>query len=296
MIDPDKFGVSFSVKQCHNLGLDPEQTLDWLLAQGWRRFRLMSYWNRHEQQHGSYNFTELDWQLEKIANAGGVVTMCLGVKQPRWPEYHWPKWAQQLPPQEQTQALLDYITATIHRCKTEQVIISWQLENEALLSNFGQHIDIDRARLRQEFSLVKQLDRHRPIIMSTSNSWGLPLRQPRPDIIGISLYFRIYSHGRYHGTMQPALLHKLRKLLATRPIFIHELQLEPWGPKAIWEMSQQEQDIAMSSQQLSQNILSARALSMTPIDCWGAEWWYYRLKKFNDHSTWATVKEGLLAD
>ena len=90
MIDPRAYGVSFSVKQCRNFGLDPKETLAWLLKQGWRRFRLMSYWNEHEKSQGIYDFTELDWQMKMIENAGGTVTLCLGVKQPRWPEYHWP--------------------------------------------------------------------------------------------------------------------------------------------------------------------------------------------------------------
>jgi hypothetical protein len=93
MIDSQKYGVSFSLKQCRNFGLDPQQTLSWLIRQGWRRFRLMSYWDEHETTRGQYDFSELDWQIQRIEKAGGQVSLCLGVKQPRWPEYHWPSWA-----------------------------------------------------------------------------------------------------------------------------------------------------------------------------------------------------------
>lgn len=92
VIDPQKYGISFSLKQCRNFGIDPMETLQWLLAQGWRRFRLMSYWNEHEAVQGVYDFTALDIQIATIHSAGGTISLCLGVKQPRWPEYHWPKW------------------------------------------------------------------------------------------------------------------------------------------------------------------------------------------------------------
>ena len=180
MIDPEKYGVSFSLKQCRAFSIDPKNCLDWLIDQGWRRFRLMSYWNEHEKEQGHYDFTELDWQLARIQKAKGGVTLCLGVKQPRWPEYHWPAWALRLSPDERTAALLAYVETVIQHVKNRPEIISYQLENEALLAGFGRHINIDRRRLRREYALVKRLDPSRPIIMSTSNGWGIPLRRPHP--------------------------------------------------------------------------------------------------------------------
>jgi hypothetical protein len=296
MIDPAQFGVSFSLKQCRNFKLDGRETLDWLIAQGWRRFRLMSYWNEHEKQPGQYDFSQLDWQIDVVAKAGGVVTLCLGVKQPRWPEYHWPEWAWKLSKGERQTALLTYVQTVVERYKDNPVIISWQLENEALLSNFGSRIDIDRARLRAEYALVKQLDITRPIIMSTSNGWGIPLRNPRPDIVGFSCYFKRYSNGRYHSTVQPPILHRVRKQLLSamqdRPSFIHELQCEPWGHTAIWKMTSAEQDISMNTVQIQHNIAAAKRIGAYPIDLWGAEWWYWRSKN-DDPTIWHAVSESV---
>ncbi len=296
MIDPAKFGVSFSSKQCHNFGINSHDALDWLLAQGWRRFRLMSYWTICEPQSGKYDFAELDWQLARITEAGGIVSMCLGVKQPRWPEYHWPKWVLALPPAQRDTALLDFVQATVKHFRSNKTIVSWQLENEALLSNFGARIQIDRARLRQEYQLVKKLDSKRPVIMSTSNGWGVPLRRPIPDIVGFSQYFVRYEKGNYYQTKQPPALHKLRKFLVAassgKPAFIHELQLEPWGPKAIWHMTSTEQAKSMSTKQIKHNIQSAKAVNAYPIDCWGSEWWYWRAQN-SDDSIWRAVSEAV---
>ena len=296
IIDPEKYGVSFSLKQCRNFGLDPRETLQWLLDQGWRRFRLMSYWNEHEKQQGDYNFTELDWQIEMISNAGGEITLCLGVKQPRWPEYHWPKWAKDLSESAKSDALIAYIQTVINHVSVQPAIKSYQLENEALLKNFGSDIDIDRARLCKEFETVCKVD-NRPIIMSTSNGWGTPLRRPVPDMVGFSVYTVIYHNGRYRTTIQKPWLHKLRKFIIenflNRPVFIHELQCEPWGHTAIWKMTREEQDISMSTHQIEQNIRWAHKIGAYPIDFWGAEWWYWRWLQGNQ-TIYHTVRSLLL--
>lgn len=296
MIDPGKFGISFSIKQCRNFSLDPHETLNWLLDQGWRRFRLMSYWNEHEKQPGEYNFEELDWQVEAITKAGGTISLCLGVKQPRWPEYHWPKWTWDLPEAKRSRALLNYVEAVVKHYRSQPTITSWQLENEALLSNFGSRIDINRKRLRQEFRLVKSLDSSRPIIMSTSNGWGTPVRRPHPDIVGFSQYFTRHQKGAYRTTKQPPLLHRLRKHIVRaslqKPVLIHELQLEPWGPQPIWKMDRAEQDKSMGTKQIRHNIVAAESVGAYPIDCWGAEWWYWRYRH-GDHSIWQAVSEAV---
>jgi len=292
MISPDRYGVSFSVKQCRNFGLDPAETLAWLLAQGWRRFRLMSYWNEHEKRQGIYDFGELDRQIAAVRQAGGIVTLCLGAKQPRWPEYHWPEWAWAIDKPTRNAALLKYIQTVAERYKGEPCIVSWQLENEALLSNFGQHIEIDRKRLRAEFQLIKRLDPTRPVAMSTSNGWGMPLRRPQPDMVGFSLYFTRYEKSRYRRTAQGPLLHALRRSYIPQPVFIHELQCEPWGPKAIWQMSSEEQAKSMASQQIAYNIRAAQTIGAWPIDLWGGEWWYWRSLQGND-SIWQTVLENV---
>lgn len=294
MIDPTKYGVSFSLKQCRNFGLDPQATLDWLLAQGWRRFRLMSYWDEHEKSPGVYDFSGLDRQITAVAGAGGVITLCLGAKQPRWPEYHWPDWAWRLPKSERDVALLQYVSTVVERYRRLDVIISWQLENEALLSDFGTRIEIDRHRLRAEYALVRRLDPIRPIAMSTSNGWGIPIRRPRPNRVGFSVYSIMYRGGAYRRTIQKPWLHRLRKSLVRtllgKPVFIHELQCEPWGPAAIWNMDSAEQDESMGPRQIRRNIAAAQTIKTYPIDLWGGEWWYWRSQVWHDVSPYDAVR------
>lgn len=299
VIDPSKYGVSFSLKQCRNFDLDPRETLTWLIAQGWRRFRLMSYWDEHERQRGAYDFTELDWQMKAIEQAGGTFVLCLGVKQPRWPEYHWPAWAHEIPKPERDAALVKYIEQVVLRYRKKMALTMYQLENEALLKGFGNDIEIDRVRLRREYVSVRRLDPLHLIGMSTSNGWGIPLRAPQPDAVGFSYYPIMYKNGGYHKTIQKPWLHRIRKRvienLFSRPVFIHELQCEPWGPTAIWKMKSAEQDKSMSPEQIERNITAAKQIVAYPIDLWGAEWWYWRhLQK--DNSIYTTVKTSIDTD
>lgn len=248
----------------------------------------MSYWNEHEKEQGVYDFTELDWQLDVIEKHQGVVTLCLGVKQPRWPEYHWPSWAKDLTAAQKTDALLAFITATLEHVKGRAVIKSYQLENEALLSNFGSNIEIDRKRLQKEFELVKEFD-DKPVYMSTSNGWGVPVRRPKPAAVGFSFYTTMFQKGTYHTTIQRPWLHRLRHFIIhhilRRPVFIHELQCEPWGHTAIWKMTPAEQDRSMSPEHIERNIKWAHKIGVYPIDFWGAEWWYWRWQQGDRHIT-----------
>ena len=299
VIDPNEFGVSFSLKQCRNFKLDGQETLDWLIKDaGFRRFRIMSYWNDHERTRGDLDWSQLDWQVKKIAEAGGEITFCLGARQPRWPENHWPGWAWELTPSERGVALLNFIQATLKRYRNETAIIGWQLENEAVLSNWGERAEVDRNRLRLEYALVKDLDPSRPIIMTTSTSWGIPIRKPIPDIVGFSYYHTVHRNGAYHTSTIFPWVHRMRKslikLLHGRPVFIHELQLEPWGPTAIWKMDTAEQDKSMDATAIQRNIELGKKIKAAPIDLWGGEWWYWRLKR-GDAAIWKAVRAAILS-
>lgn len=280
-IDSAKFGVSFSVKQCRNFKIDSDKTLRWLIQDaGFKRYRLMSYWNEHEKEQGNYDFSELDRQFKIIEKAGGSITLCLGARQPRWPENHWPEWAWNAKYETRTKALLSYIEAVVNRYIDSPALVSYQLENEALLEDFGRNPEVDRQRLREEFALVKRLDPDKAVIMSTSTSWGIPFRRPIPDIVGFSFYHTLFHKGAYRESNFYPWTHRFRKylikLLHRKPTFIHELQCEPWGPKGIWDMTDEEQDKSMSTAHIAENIHLAKAIRAYPIDLWGGEWWYWR--------------------
>lgn len=83
------------------------------------------------------------------------------------------------------------------------------------------------------------------------------------------------------------------RFLWRKPTFIHELQLEPWGPKNIWEMSLQEQKKSMSAEQVKMNLQYAKQCKQKTVDLWGAEWWYWLVKKQNHTDIWETILKNL---
>lgn len=291
-----RYGVSFSLKQCRNFDLEWRQVLKALLDDlKVRRFRLMSYWDELEPSPGKIQFKELDSQIAMIKMAGGQITLCIGVRQPRWPENHWPEWAWELPKEERTLRLLEFIEAVVRRYKSEKAIVSYQLENEALLTNFGKRPDTDRTRLRREFELVRRLDAKTPIIMTTSTSWGIPVRRPIPDVVGFSYYQVVYNNGSYGRSFHRPWLDRIRaaliRIIHGKPSFIHELQAEPWGPRNIWEMDIVEQNKSMDLAQLKENLRQAEQTHRYPIDLWGAEWWYWRKNHLKDDSLWKEMRQ-----
>lgn len=293
-----EFGASLSLKQCRNFGVEPVRVLRAAVKElGIKRFRLMSYWDEIEKVPGTYDFTELDKQVAAVERAGGTITMCLGARQPRWPESHWPDWTLKLTTANRNAALIAFISTTVKRYRYKHVVVSWQLENEALLKNFGKNGDFDRARLRNEYVLVSQIGGLKPIIMTTSTSWGIPLRKPIPNIVGFSFYRVTFDKGAYRKSIYQPWIFKLRalliKLLWRRPSFIHELQAEPWGPKNIWEMDDAEKAKSMSPETLAENIQAAIATKLPTIDLWGLEWWYAEKKQGNS-KPWQTVKAAVL--
>lgn len=293
-----RIGVSFSQKRATEIGLDWQANYTALLDDmELRSFRLMSYWDVHEPIRGQFDFASLDWQMDEAARRGAKVSLAVGLRQPRWPECHEPVWAKELGGNAWKQALYAYIEVVARRYENHPALESWQLENEAVNDWFGECGRADNERLLEEFQLLKNLSQ-KPVHMSLSDQHGLPLRPPVPDKFGFSVYRIVWSEktAPYRGYLTyptPIWYHRARAFLITaysgKQIFIHELQLEPWGPRDTRDLDLAEQDKSMSREQIAKNLYFARQIGLDDIYTWGGEWWYWR-KVHGDPSIWNTVK------
>lgn len=289
------YGASFSIKYAREMHVSPKACLKAALYDlGVKRLRLMSYWDEHEPAQGYYDFSDLDWQIDMAEKYDAEVSLCLGLRQPRWPESHWPAWAKDMPKDEWQKALLMYIEVVIKRYKGRSCIVSYQLENEALLKTFGLNGDFDRKRLKREFSLVKRLDPTRPVIMSSSNSYGIPFFGPKPDMYAFSIYRYFYDRGKYRQSGRQPMFYRLRaliiKALKRRRVFIHELQAEPWGPVGTSKLQLEEQNKSMNLERVVEAVTYARKTKLLPADCWGLEWWYWLKTTQNKPQIWNYMK------
>lgn len=290
-----RLGVSFSAKCALDFDLDPLECLQWLLDEvGVRRFRLMSYWDQIEPAPGRFDWNGLDGQFAMVEERGGEVSLAVGLRQPRYPECHPPLWLKDLCSEDKERALLNYLSEVVRRYRMLPVLDSWQLENEALNHGIGECTDYSRQRLRREYWVLKELDQDHPVVMSLSNTYGIPLKKPIPDVFATTFYSIQYNKDAYKHTLLPPWFYRYRAaligLVTGRPCFIHELQAEPWGPRGNPELSLQEQDRSMNAEQLIKVVQQAQQTGLYPMDLWGGEWWYWRLVKHNDPSLGETAK------
>jgi hypothetical protein len=293
-----QYGVSFSLKQTEMLDLDWRKAYAALLDDmDVKHFRLMSYWDEYEKQPGQYDFSTLDEQIREAGKRGADVTLAIGSRQPRWPECHEPDWSETLTISKWRNSLYKYIETVVKRYENNPTVISWQLENEYRNQTFIKCRDGSYERLQEEFDLVKKISK-KPLWMSLADQGGLPLKVPSADRWGFSVYRTVWSTGLVNGYVTfptPLWYHNLRRVIIEKmsgaPIFIHELQLEPWGPIDFPDMTIEEQDKSMSVEQIKKNLYFAREVGAKEIYAWGGEWWYWRKTVQNDPSVWNTVKE-----
>lgn len=296
------YGASFSVKYSEELGLNWRENYLALVDElGFDKLRLMSYWDIGEPNNDDYRFADLDWQMDEAQKRGIKVSLAIGLRQPRWPECHQPNWARELG--NNTRAwqdeLNEYIVTTMNRYKSHPALESYQLENEAVNNWFGECVGAaPRERLIEEFNLAKSTDPNHPIYMSLSDQHGFPLRDPVPDAYGFSVYRTVWNDKTpvpfYLTYPTPIWYHKIRKVLVEaikdRPVFVHELQVEPWGPQATRELSIAEQNKSMDLRQMHRNFDFARKIGADTIYTWGSEWWYWRKVTFGDNGPWEVVR------
>jgi endo-1,4-beta-mannosidase len=279
-----KYGATFSIKQARDLGLNWREvylaTLDDLKV---RDLRLPAYWSEVEGVRGMYKWDDLDWLVDEAGKRETKIIMVVGMRQPRWPECHFPEWAKILPENETQQQTLNYIKAVIERYKGKPNIVAWQVENEPFLPNFGECPSLNADFLDAEIALVRMLDA-RPVVVTDSGELSVWFRAAgRADIFGTSIYRDTYSKKleRYiHYPISPTFF-KIKKNLAgiiayPKKWIVIELQAEPWCKDSYHLVGEAERD---------------QTTGFDEFYLWGVEWWYWEKTKQNRPIFWEIAKE-----
>lgn len=304
--EPLVFGATFIPSYAESFDLDPKETMSAMIDDlGIKRFRLVSYWEDHEPEPGQYDFSQLDWQFRLAEEKGAVVSLAIGLRQPRWPECHMPYWAQRMTKAQWGDELKKYMKVVIERYQNSPALVEYQLENEFLLEVFGICPDHSRERLIDEYEFVKSLDSSKPLVVSRSNnavpSW--PIGAPRADKIGASIYKRVWDATitkRYFEYPVPAWFYAFlaggAELTTGRNTFIHELQTEAWLPPengyAMNDIASiPEQNKTFDASRLRDRFEYGVNTGMRTIDLWGVEWWYWRKEVAKDPSLWNAARE-----
>lgn len=298
--DPVQIGVSFSQQYAQELGNDWQENYLALLGDlNIKKLRLMSYWDKNEPNNDEFDFTDLDWQMDQAAKNGAKVSLAVGLRQPRWPECHYPGWAKDLPLEDSQAELLQYLAVVVDRYKNNPALESYQLENEIANKRFGDCPEYDREFYAEEFNLIKSLDPENTLITSVSNQSGFQIGSLVGDEVGFSVYKRAHFEtlGRqvsWSFWYVPSWWHGMRamavEILHGADTFIHELQAEPWGPAPTVELSVEEQFKTMDPDKFLAITKFAENTGMKEYYLWGGEWWYWLKEEKNNDSMWQTVK------
>ncbi len=307
-----EFGVSFSDVQARALEMDWKKTYTEILTDlKPKKMRIAAYWSDIEKEAGVYDFSNLDFQVDKAEKYGTKLVLAMGVKVPRWPECFIPEMYAEGENDKplskkvaREKAVLEFEKALVQRYKDRKIIEMWQVENEPFLS-FGHCIEgaLDEQIVEREIAQVKSLDTTRKIMTTDSGELSLwKDAASRADIFGTTMYRIIYKDsdwydGYIHYPIGPNFFRLKAKLIGkytnSEDIVISELQGEPWGPGWIKTMSIKEQYKSMSPEKLIDIAEFARRTKFRETYVWGVEWWYM-LKYQRDNSDMIEVAKQVI--
>lgn len=294
------YGVTFSPKFIKNMGLNWQKAYWEILDDlGVKKLRLMAYWDEIEYKKDLFNYDDLDWQINEASQRDAKIILAVGGRLPRWPECHFPEWAEQLDKQTREREILFYIEEVVKRYRNNQNITAWEVENEPFLPHFGVCPKLDKKFLDQEIALVRSLD-ERPIIITDSGELSIWLpAAKRADIFGTTMYRDVYSYyfGRYiHYPLPPGFFRLKRNIVEflaipkPQDMIVIELQAEPWGPEPYYLLTKKERDRTMNLEKFKEILEYSRLAGFREFYLWGVEWWYWEREVGNDDSLWEEAK------
>jgi hypothetical protein len=262
------WGATFSHRFAESLHLDVKEALNEYIALKFDLLRICVYWDEVQSSEDNLNLSIVRSLLERCQAAHQNVVVAVGMKAPRWPEFYFPSWTSADPHDQTTQkATLKFVAHVVEELKEYGCITAWQLENEALDPSGPDHMKVPYTFLQEEVETVRQLDQ-RAIVLT---AWGNELSKrgtltqlaPLADVVGIDLYGHQYLDVKFLGSRYVGPQDSQKKLTTlltstARPIWITELQAEPWekneeGYRSLHPKS-------MNAQILRQHIEDARAL------------------------------------
>lgn len=297
-------GASFSHIHMSNRDVSVDDILKDYSQLGLKHIRLGCYWSKIEKTPGTYDFSEIDSIVNTCGKLGIDVTMTIGMKAPRYPEYYIPSWlSDKIILSNNTfkfennvfcKSLFLYMTEVVLHFKDNQSIAYWQIENEPLDPSGPHWWRIDAGLLKMEVAIVKNIDSNRPIVI---NLWGNELKNRNyyriasdlADIVGLDLYPKVPGKNilgklimrgpRDSDSYIRGIIKKIKK--EGKAVWISELQAEPWTSLE-----------SCSAQQVLANTAWITHWDIDGVFFWGFEYWYQQ-KKLGNKEYWTAGKKAI---
>lgn len=303
------------------MGLDYRETFRYACSLGFPLVRLCSYWNEIEPGENQFDFSTLDWLLDESHRQGVEVVLTVGMKAPRWPEFHFPEWLSRcndtsgsMRPIDRHPGIRDrtlhFLEQVINHARHAPAVQYWQVENEpfARLEITGGRF-LSKGFVRQEVEQVRSLTLpHQKILLT--NAITLPAAQfpaddrafraslALADAVGVNVYTKVpIGNSPFYVEAMPPFwnkLHHWQQILRIRSkeAWIAEAQAEPWEPNELVAMKNM--DYPSSNPARVQSLVTQLvAIGYSPILLWGCEYWYWHQK--NGRHDWNSMVNRLMA-
>ncbi len=298
---PVEYGISFSSTHAEYLGLDWRQTYRAMLDELHPKYlRIAAAWNSVEKERESFDFTDVDWQMDEAAKRGTKVTLVVGQKAPRWPECHVPDWHTVTGDPAQKD-LFNYVSVIVERYKNHPALERWQVENEPFIGfTFGDCAGYDRTVVDDEIKLVRTLDSGHPVVLTDSGELGRWVKASRGgDFFGTTLYRVVRTPGGHviKYDFMPAAFYRWKAHvlgISMDRFFVAELQAEPWfmsGDPMSTPIEEQEE--TMNPDRLVKHLDYTERIGVSRAYLWGVEWWYFMKEKMGDVRYWDIIQKKL---
>ena len=200
--------------------------------------------------------------------------------------------------EEKQESSLLFLKEVINHYSSEEIIKSWQIEDNPFQKTSEKCVEIDKEFLNKEISLVKETDfTRRPVMLTVSGELGNWFNPALiSDNLGISVYRNSWTQywGYFNYPIRPVFYKKMSDLIKffteINDVIIIELQAEPRGSKLISEMFPREWDRSMSLDKFKDTISYIKRAGFDEVYLIGAEWWYY-MKGEGNNSFWNEAKK-----
>lgn len=284
-------------------------TLGRLLAEtGMRSVRLSVQWDEVEPQPGRFDFSVTEALIRAAKAHGATVTLSIGMKAQRHPEYYIPEWAFEGTSLQPGAVIsedpvlraraLTMVAAVTRYFATSDVVDSWSAENEPYIaSRRSDHYSLSREYVAEVVRAIRANDpAGRPVVINHAQHfvmdrrWQVALADA--DVLAQSMYprrnvdlpgVRGIANIMELGPLMPNYAHQARTARAAgKQFWVTELQGEPWTDGDSRLLSPADPSPNLSPSQLAENVIYARKSGAGRIYLWGAEWWLYQAEQFGD--------------
>ena len=298
------------------------ETLGQLLDEtGSRAVRLSVQWDEVQPEASRYDFELIESLLGAAEGKGAGVSLSVGMKAQRHPEYHIPAWALEGTDVDEGDVVsedpllraraLEMIRTVVSRLSASPAIDSWGAENEGrIASGRSDNWTLSREYLVEAVEAIHANDpMRRPVSINHAQHFVMDRRWKDAladaDILAQSMYprrnveilgFEFQANIMELGWLMPNYAHQARTARkAGKEFWVTELQAEPWTDYDSRLITPDSPSDNLSPVKLRQNVIYARKTGAERIYLWGSEWWVYQSERFGD-DRWLDAARNAIAE